>query len=306
MQALVFTSIDGSSWARRGSVSGYDAAGIGAPIAWNGRFYLALGDEPGGVNYGTQQNGAAWISDDLRSWTKAPIQSTFGGTSFRSLAGSPDGFVATGYSQSSGGSPAWFSPDGLHFSPVTGARPTDADTVEATGVVYANGMFVMVGRLNNDAASWTSRDGRTWTIHAPLAGGSGVVLTDLIRTASGYLSLGVGDPEVEVSPGVFYPTVAAWSSTNGIDWRSAAPSPALFGAFPMSLVAAPGGYVATGSVGLATELWTSPDGSHWDQVRGVDLSKVTLAWLASDGRRVILVATGPDTLVAMVSAGVNQ
>jgi hypothetical protein len=107
------------------------------------------------------------------------------------------------------------SPDGLHWSPVVGDQSQASDTVEATAVIYSRGEFVMVGRLDNDAAAWTSRDGRHWTIHAPLPGGSDVVLEGLVSTPSGFLSLGTSGPPVEVLPGVFLSPVAPWTSKDG-------------------------------------------------------------------------------------------
>ena len=304
-RTLVFTSPDGSHWSKTGEVSGEDAAGITGPVASNGRVYVALGSEPGGVHYAMQQNAAAWVSTNLRSWTKAPVQAAFEGTNWRSAAGAPGGFVATGFSEAEGGSPAWFSADGLHWAAISDDRPSVNDTVEATAVVYGGGEFVMVGRLDNAATAWTSRDGPHWTMHAPLPGGADVVLEGLVDTGHRYLSLGWGGSQVEVTAGVFLSPVAPWVSTDGITWQAGPSSPALFGVEGISLVAAPGGFVATGSVGTAVGLWTSRDGLDWVPVAGVQLAGADESRLVSDGRHMLLVVNGQSGTRAFASAGMG-
>jgi hypothetical protein len=305
-RTLVFTSPDGSHWAKTGEVSGEDAAGITGPVASNGRVYVALGSEPGGVHYAMQQNGAAWVSTDLRSWTKAPVQAAFAGTKWRSIAGGPGEFVATGFSEAEGGSPAWFSADGLHWTAISDVRPSVNDTVEATAVVYAGGEFVMVGRLDNAAAAWTSRDGQHWTMHAPLPGGAGVVLDGLVDMGHEYVSLGASGPPVEVAPGEFLSPMAPWTSRDGTSWQAGPFSPALFGVYPTSLVPAPGGFVATGTVGTAVGLWSSRDGIDWVPVAGVQLADADESTLVSDGHHVLLIASGQNGTRAFVSAGVTR
>ena len=305
-RTLVFTSPDGWHWSRTGEISGEDAAGITGPVATNGRVYVALGSEPGGVYYAMQQNGAAWVSTDLRSWTKAPVQAAFAGTNWRSIAGAPGGFVATGFSEAEGGPPAWFSADGLHWATISDDRPSVNDTVEATAIVYAGGEFVMVGRLDNAAAAWTSRDGQHWTMHAPLPGGADVVLEGLVDTPHGYLSLGASGPPVEVAPGEFLSPVAPWTSRDGTTWQAGASSPALFGVYPTSLVQAPGGFVATGTVGTTVGLWTSRDGLNWVSVAGVQLADADESTLVSDGHHVLLIASGQNGARVLVSAGVSR
>jgi len=305
-RTLIFTSPDGSHWTQTGEVTGQDGAGITGPVARNGRVYVALGSEPGGVHYAMQQNGAAWVSTDLRSWTKAPVQAAFAGTNWRSIAGAPGGFVATGFSEAEGGSPAWFSADGLHWTEISDVRPSVNDTVEATGVVYAGGEFVMVGRLDNAAAAWTSRDGQHWTMHAPLPGGADVVLEGLVDTPHGYLSLGAGGPQVEVAPGEFRSAVVPWVSPDGATWQAGPSSPALYGVYPTSLVQAPGGFVATGTVGTAVGLWSSRDGLDWVPVAGVQLAGADESHLVADGHHVLLIASGQNGAPVLVSAGVNR
>jgi hypothetical protein len=161
-----------------------------------------------------------------------------------------------------------------------------------------------VGRLDNAAAAWTSRDGQHWTMHAPLSGGEDVVLDGLVDTGHGYLSFGWGGSQVEVTAGVFLSPVAPWVSTDGTTWGAGAPSPALFGAEGVSLVRAPGGFVATGTVGTAVGLWSSRDGLDWVPVAGVQLAGADESRLVSDGRHVLLLVSGPSGTRAFVSDGV--
>jgi hypothetical protein len=130
-----------------------------------------------------------------------------------------------------------------------------------------------------------------------------VVLNGLVETGHGYLSLGSGGSQVEVTAGVYLSPVAPWISPDGATWKVSVSSPALFGAEGTSLVAAPGGFVATGSVGPKVGLWTSRDGLDWVPVAGVQLGDARQSQVVSDGRHVLLVTTGQNGVRALVSAG---
>lgn len=86
-------------------------------------------------------------------------------------------------------------------------------------------------------------------------------------------------------------------------WRA---DPALFGAYG-SLVAVPGGYAAAAMVGSGptASLWTSRNGLEWVPVAGVDLSGLDLIGLVSDGRRALLIGTGPSGPKLWVSDGLQ-
>ena len=112
---------------------------------------------------------------------------------------------------------------------------------------------------------------------------------------------------MEVTPGDFRAPVASWVSSDGATWRPGPSSPALFGAYA-SIVGAPGGYVAAGTVGHDPDarLWTSTNGTDWVQVAGVDLSGVSSVRLVSDGRHVLLSGSGDNGPVLLVSNGVGR
>jgi hypothetical protein len=302
-RSVVLTSSDGITWAQTGEVTGSDALGITGPVGFDGHRYVALGGEGGGQFYGTQSNGAAWVSTDLRHWTKAPVQDAFGGAEFGSLAAGPDGFVVIGYD--AGGQSVWTSSDGLRWAVVTDERVFPRDSTQPSAILYTSHGYLMVGRIDQKAATWTSADGRTWTAHTPLAGGSDIALEGLADGPAGFVSLGSGGPRVEITPGDFRAPVAPWISTDGVTWQAGPSSPALFGAYP-SIVGAPGGYVAAGTVGQEPDarLWTSTNGVDWVPVAGVDLPGMGSVQLVSDGHHVLLSGSGDNGPVLLVSDGV--
>ncbi len=304
-RTLVFTSPDGSHWSQTGVVTGTDAAGIRGPVASDGHVYVALGGEGGGTYYGGQSNGAAWVSRDLRSWTKAPHQVAFGGAEFDAVAAGPAGFVATGFDQ--GGQSMWTSPDGLRWSVLRDARAFPPGASPGPIVRTSDGLLI-VGALDGQAAVWTSPDGRRWTLHTPIPGASSVLFEGLARGDAGYVTLGVasGGSGIEVAPGDFRLPVVPFVSSDGLAWRAGPSSAALFGVGIASLVAAPGGYVATGTVGTAVGLWTSRNGIAWIPVAGVDLAAADESGLVSDGRHVLLIARSQNGVVGFVTSRVER
>ena len=301
----VFTSPDGSTWTRIGEVSGQDASGIAPIIAFDGKRYVALGGEGGGQFYGNQSNGAAWVSSDLRRWTKAPVQDSFGGAEFSGLAAGPSGFVAIGFDN--GGQAVWRSADGLAWTTVSDpALPRDSTF--PSGIIFRSGRYLMLGRVEQAPAVWTSTDGRHWTAISTLPERSGFGLQGLADGSAGLVTLALGDASVEVKPGDFRGPVVPWVSENGSSWRAGQPSAALFGAHA-SIVGAPGGYVAAGTVGneLTSRLWTSTDGLDWVEVAGVDLGDSSIFGVVSDGRHVLAVGVGVDGgPLLLVSDGVER
>ncbi len=305
-RTVVFTSPDGSRWSQAGQVTGTDACGIRGPVASDGHVYVALGGEGGGTYYGMQSNGAAWVSRDLRSWTKAPHQAAFGGAEFHAIAAGPAGFVATGFDQ--GGQSIWTSPDGLRWSALVDARAFPPGASPGA-IVRTPGGFLIVGALDERAATWTSPDGRRWTLHSPIPGASSVLFDGLAHGDAGYVTLGdaAGGPGIEVAPGDLRLPVVPFVSSDGLAWRAGPSSAALYGAAISALVAAPGGYVAAGTVGSSgSGLWTSRDGTDWVPVAGVDLTRADESTLVSDGHHVLLIASDQNGIRAFVSTGVAR
>ena len=307
--AVVFTSADGARWTQVGEVTGTDAHGITGPVGYDGHTYVALGTEPGGQgSYGMQQNGAAWVSSDLRTWTEAPVQNAFGGAGMQQIVSGPTGFVAIGY-QESLGTAAWRSPDGLHWS---GLSPSELSVPDGDfslqGIARTASGLVMVGSVGQAPASWTSPDGVHWTVHTNFPGGDGATyLRGLVATSGGLLAVGSGAQQIEVAPGDFRSPVSPWTSPDGVTWTAHTASPALFGAGP-TIVAAPGGFVAAGGVGggQSNGLWTSRDGLDWTPVAGVRLDPADQLQLLSDGQHVLLVENGQSGLTGLRSSGVMR
>ncbi len=305
-RTVVLTSPDGSAWTQVGQITGQDAAGVTGPVAFNGHVYAALGGEGGGGFYGTQSNGAAWVSTDLAHWTKAPDQAGLGGAIFRGIAAGTANFVAIGDSEG-GGPTVWTSPDGLHWGPVLSKTPFPSNVSEATGILATPDGILIVGRIGEDAATWTSPNGETWTVHSPLPSGKGF-FNGLAEGPAGLVSL-VGAPSggIEVAPGDFRVPVTPSTSVDGIAWHAGSPSPALFGTYA-SIVGVPGGYLAIGQIGLdVTEhLWSSADGTTWVPVAGVDLGGASRATFVSDSHHALLWTIGPSGPEVLVSDGVRS
>ena len=302
--AIVLTSADGSHWSQTGSVTGSGASGISGPVANDGRLYVALGGEWGGLgSYASPTNGAAWVSSDLRHWAKAPAQAAFAATELAGLAAGAGRFVAVGYQRN--GRSMWTSTDGFHWTALTDDHLFPVESTEITGISFTGRGFVAVGRIGQAAAAWTSTDGASWSLHSPLGDGTAVELVGLATGASGFVSLGTGLP-VEVGPGDTRSAVAGWTAADGTTWRGGPVSPALFGAYG-SLVAVPGGYAAAAMVGSgpSASLWTSRDGLEWVPVAGVDLNGLDSIGLVSDGRRALLIGTGPSGPKLWVSDGLQ-
>ncbi len=298
-RTVILTSPDGSTWTQTGEITGRDALGVTGPVAFNGHIYVALGAQGGGPGtpYAMQSNGAAWVSTDLAHWTKAPSQAGLGGAIFHGIAAGSAAFVAIGDSEG-GGPTVWTSTDGLHWGPVLVKSVFPFDLSEATGIATTPRGLVIVGRIGEEAATWSSPDGRTWTVHSPLPRGSGF-FNGIAGGPAGFVSL-VGRPSagIEVAPGDFRAPVTPWTSADGVTWQAGPSSPALFGSYG-SIVGAPGGYVAVGTIDpTGTEhLWTSTDGTTWVPVAGVDLSSGAPAALVSDGHHVLL-SFGGELLVS--------
>ena len=300
----VLISPDGSHWSQSGTVSRTDALGISGPVAYNGQVYVALGSEGGGLgSYASPSNGAAWVSPDLRHWTKAPAQDAFASTTFNAIAAGRGSFVAVGYQKS--GRTMWTSSDGLHWTTVEDDRLFPVEATEIRAIVYTSGGFVAVGRIRQAAATWTSPDGVSWSLHSPIGDGSAIELVGLANGSSGVLSFGMG-PTVQVAPNDYRSPMAGWTSSDGTTWQAGPESPALFGAYPY-LVSTPGGFAAAAMVGAGptADLWTSRDGLDWVPVAGLNFAGVELTGLVSDGRHVLLSGVGPAGSSLWVSDGIK-
>ncbi|HTS14879.1 MAG TPA: hypothetical protein VMH24_04370 [Candidatus Sulfotelmatobacter sp.] len=299
---VVLQSADGTRWTQVGSVSGPDAGGIGGPLAYDGHVYVALGGETGGGYYGEQTNGAAWVSTDLRHWTKAPDQAAFSGVkSWNGIAARPSGFVAIGYAD--GGHTVWTSPDGLAWTQLNDEVAFPTEAAEPRAIAATTDGYLAVGRVGDEAAAWTSPDGLHWTVHGPFPGGNGVVLNGLAHGAAGWVTIGFG-PQADVPPSEYEAPAAGWTSTDGVTWQAGPPSAAISGLYG-DVVAVPGGFVAAGTIGLGVGVFLSTDGLVWTAAPGLDVSTATAITIRSDGQHVVVATSGPAGSAVWVSSGVT-
>jgi hypothetical protein len=290
----VFRSPDGRSWSEMGSVTGTDAAGITGPIAFDGSRYVAVGRESGGDTYASQFNAAAWVSPDLQTWHKAPIQASFAGTAFSDIAANHGRFVGIGTNQGMVAS-IWTSDDGLQWEPVTDPLTLPADGgLEPTAVEAVAGRFVLVGRIGERAAVLTSSDGRQWSEVTDVPEG-GSSLQGLVNGPSGLLSIAVAGDSVDIAPGVTESHFGAWTSSNGEHWNARPTDPSLLALQP-SIAGTDRGYLVAGYDGpqLGPVIWTSADATHWARQTIYEMNGSTSVRLISDGSRVLVAADRDD------------
>jgi hypothetical protein len=293
-RARVFRSPDGRSWREIGSVSGSDAGGITGPIAFDGSRYVAVGYEIGGEDYASQFNAAAWVSADLQTWHKAPVQTSFAGTAISDIAANQGRFVGIGTSQGMVAS-VWTSGDGLQWEPVTDPLTLPADAgLEPTAVESVSGRFVLVGRIGDRPAVLTSADGRRWSKVTDVPGG-GSSLQGLVNGPSGLLSIAVAGDSIDIAPGVTESHFGAWTSSSGEHWNARPTDPSLLALQP-SIAGTDRDYLVAGYDGpqLRPVIWTSADATHWARQTIYEMNGSTSVRLISDGSRVLIAADRDD------------
>lgn len=289
----VLRSADGLHWTLLSTIPAAPRAVPTGPLATDGHSWVLMGYEGGGLSYGSQSNGAAWVSPDLVHWSKAPGQAAFDGVfSYSGLVAGPAGFVAVGTSQSERS--VWMSSDGLHWSSPTTGPFSGQQLDQAAAIFTTSSGYLVAGSSGTSAAVFTSVDAKTWATHlVPVGKASG--FERATRFGSGFLAL-TGGPPIEVAPDDFRAPLVPWTSRDGLSWAAGPPADALFGAEVASMAGAPGGLVAGGSVLVGTPgapsqtaaLWTSQDGTSWDRVAGIDLGPAQqMDGVVSDGRHVV-------------------
>ena len=107
--------------------------------------------------------------------------------------------------------------------------------------------------------TWTSADGETWVRGPAITGSSGIALTGVAATPSGFVAVG--------SAYNLPSTSAIFRSTDGRHWKRVPDTPSFHGAMIEDVAFADGRYVAGGvrwSAGRPTAaVWTSTDGRTW-------------------------------------------
>jgi hypothetical protein len=240
--AAVWTSVDGSSWqrvepAQRGLALPGDQ-GMEDVVVRDGTVVAVGWSEEENVR-GLQP--AAWVSRDGLVWVRAPDQPAVGEYTtacMNSVVATEEGFVAVGsasddfmgrgttdgpactpppeaFRTQQQEAAAWYSEDGLNWSPATielGAEP--AEVVAMTSVAMVAGRLIAVGfraRLpdDRDAMAWESNDGKTWR---QASGATGTLSRPDIQEASDVTSGGPGAVAVGRDGTILEVDAAIWTS----------------------------------------------------------------------------------------------
>ncbi len=198
----ISTSPDGATW------TPVDTAAMGTGhvqgIAWHAGRYVAAGytqttdeaTQAGGPTFAT-----TWTSPDGVTWTQT-FRDTRENTQFRSVAPMGDGLVAVGDRREAPSLEAWTSADATSWASVALAEQGLVRAVagSAEGAVAVG--EIQGGESLNQAAVWTSADGRSWTlvesVATELRGGlaDAVMLEDRVVAGGG----SAGDTEADQHP----------------------------------------------------------------------------------------------------------
>ncbi len=276
-----WTSADGgSSWLR---AVGATPAALTRPgvqqltsVAHGAAGWLAIG----GVVAGAPAHPVVVSSADGSHWQAADAEAAFGGRGLftEQAAAGPGGYVIVGYQDSGQAGPdhtiaaAWWSAGLTGWQRAGDAAPGALDgpgagrQMRAVTAVAAG--FAAVGSAGDQAAAWTSPDGRTWR-QASLPVPMGSTRTVLQHVASsGKDVVAVGTALTTTGQQVPF---AASSADGGVTWtESALPVPA-GQASVTALAAAGGSFTAAGTFGTTpghqdVVVWTSANGTTWKAV----------------------------------------
>lgn len=227
IDAAVWFSADGRSWDRVSSAA-FRQVGqeeiltvVATPTGFVAAGFAVTGEEA---------DAAVWTSPDGHSWTRVedPALSEPGTQRIYSLVVTPQGLVAGGthYHPNQFGlynldARIWVSADGSSWEVVDDATFGGPgwqfiSTVVATpeGLVAAGGDILGQPGFHNDAAVWTSADGRTWArVSDPALSGIGAQhISSLVLGPEGLIAVGYDTaPRGNRIP-------AVWSSRDGTRW----------------------------------------------------------------------------------------
>jgi hypothetical protein len=281
-----------------GSADGFPAAWVSADggTSWNraGGAAPAVLDRPGTQQLTSVTHGpAGWLAVGgvVSGATPHPVVvSSAGGDSWQAADGTaafrasglvtaqaaagPGGYVIVGYQKMGTRTvaAAWWSAGLTGFQRAQNAAPGALDGASVSrqmlAVTASAKGFVAVGAAGNQAAAWTSPDGRTWR-EASLPVPMGSARTTLKYVAnSGRVIVAVGTAVTTAGQQLPF---AASSSDGGFTWtESVLPVPA--GQASVTALAAAGGqFTVAGTFGtsaghLDVVVWTSADGTAWKAV----------------------------------------
>lgn len=267
--AAVWTSLDGTTWSRvphDERIFGGKGNQIMNDVTRAGSGLVAVGSSgPEGM-----EHAAVWISPDGVSWSRVPDDAAvFGGsgpTFMASVDAGASWIVAVGYTHAwTRGDPApvWISRDGLTWS-----RVPDHEGVFGgawlSGVAVGGSGIVSVGRVDTDAAVWTSPADRMRWSRVPhdefvFGGYASSIMNSVIF--SGSTMVVVGATSWPTSP-----VGEAWLSADGTTWSRVAHTGPMTPGMMNGVTGVGGRLVA---VGLVVGDEAGPDASVWVTVREV-------------------------------------
>jgi hypothetical protein len=212
-----------------------------------------------------------------------------------------DRLVAPGYTFPEFHAVTWSSTDRDHWS--LAELPPGRTGAFGLAIAAGAGHEVIVGRIGNDAAAWSSTDGLAWR---PADGGAAFVeapetrMTAVVATSTGFVAGGFAG--ITNQPGA----ARFWTSPDGLAWARVANDPAFADGRVASIVSTADDVVAvgtTGPVGRATGsvVWRSRDGTTWERVPGSKaLAAGAMAGVTAGGPGFVAVGAGLDGTKAMV------
>lgn len=281
VEALAWTSIDGTIWRRIAGQPGFEHA-VMQDVAWSRGVLVAVGyddSDPAGAI-----TTRVWSSRDGATWAVLPDTTIPADTRLTSVLGAPAGFLASGVERADDGierGVVWRSDDGAAW-----VRATDPAAFDARlhAIFEVGDELVAIGEKRGDylrinpPVLWRSGDGSRWD-SMPLAddafGPDFAGLAAIESGGLGYIAVGTVidrlSPQDPASLIAWPPTDGAiWTSPDLRNWTRVEPSRVLFGGEEnqavSSVVAIRGGYFAFGSAGPAAGAWSSADGQRWERI----------------------------------------
>lgn len=280
VEALAWTSIDGTIWRRVAGQPGFEHA-VMQDVAWSRGVLVAVGyddSDPAGAI-----TPRVWSSRDGMTWAVLPDATIPDDTRLTSVLGTPSGFLASGIELAADGierGVVWRSDDGT-----TWVRATDAAAFDArlNAIFEIGDELVAIGEKRGDYLRvnppmlWRSGDGSRWDSISLTDNAFGPDFAGLAAIAPGgpgYFAVGTvidrlspQDPATLLGPQT---DGAIWTSPDLRSWTRVEPARELFGGEDnqaiSSVVPIQGGYIAFGSAGTAAGAWSSADGERWERI----------------------------------------
>jgi hypothetical protein len=246
-RAAVWTSVDGTDWARVPHDEAVFGGGRMSSVTVGGPGLVAVGSD--GYFYEPLGNAVVWTSPDGVTWSRVPHDDAiFGGgwAAMHSVTVGGPGLVAVGtYSvddDEDGRAAVWTSVDGTdwsrvpHDEAVFGGGRMNSVTAGGPGLVAVGSTDAEGG----NAVVWTSVDGIEWSRiphdetvfgleDTPRGGGEGMSSV----TVGGPGLVAVGSDFMTLDSGRWVVVAAVWTSVDGIDWSRVPHNEKFFAAPPV-------------------------------------------------------------------------